>query len=95
MKKTYYVYIMTNRNNTVLYTGVTSNLLRRVEEHKHGVGGAFSKKYKLCKLLYYREFSEVRDAINEEKRIKGGSRRKKIELIQSVNPKWVDLSEAG
>ena len=90
-KKTYYVYIMTNAHNTVLYTGVTNNLLRRVQEHKQGVGSAFTRKYNVHKLVYYESGSDARSAIAREKQIKGGSRQKKIDLINSMNPEWRDL----
>ncbi len=89
----YCVYIMTNVNNTVLYTGVTNNLERRVYEHKHGLGSSFTKKYNLHKLLYFEVSDNVHFAIEREKQIKGGSRNKKIELINGLNPNWKDLSE--
>ena len=87
----YYVYIMTNRSRT-LYTGVTNNLERRVYEHKHKMGSKFTCKYNITRLVYYESFSDVRDAIAREKQIKGWLRSKKIALIESVNPKWEDLS---
>ena len=89
----YYVYIMTNQDNTVLYTGVTNDLQRRVIEHKTGKGGVFSKKYKLLKLVYYETGNDITVAITREKQIKDGSRQNKIELINSINPKWEDLYE--
>jgi putative endonuclease len=89
----YFVYIMTNINNTVLYTGVTNDLQRRVLEHKRGKGGTFTKRYKLYKLVYYEEGDDIYSAINREKAIKGGSRKKKVELINSLNPQWEDLYE--
>jgi putative endonuclease len=86
------VYIITNQNQTVLYTGVTSDLIKRVQEHKASIYfTSFTAKYKVYKLVYYNLFSSIEDAIAEEKRIKGGSRQKKIELIQSINPEWEDL----
>ncbi|HEX2609162.1 MAG TPA: GIY-YIG nuclease family protein [Flavisolibacter sp.] len=86
------VYIMTNPFHTVLYVGVTSDLLSRVLQHKQGYyDKSFSKKYKLDQLVYYRFFGTIEEAIAEEKRIKGGSRFKKIQLINSINPKWIDL----
>ncbi|NUO10479.1 MAG: GIY-YIG nuclease family protein [Candidatus Brocadia sp.] len=91
MKKLYCVYIMTNKNNTVLYTGVTSNLKRRVYEHKGKMRKGFTKKYNVTKLVYYEIFPDVRDAISWEKQIKGGSRAKKIELIHGMNAGWKDL----
>ena len=87
----YYIYIMTNKNNTTLYTGVTNDLQRRVTEHKSGKGGDFTSKYNLVKLVYYEAGSDIKNAISREKQIKGGSRRKKVELINSINPNWVDL----
>ncbi len=90
-EKHYYVYIITNRYNNVLYTGVTDDLQRRITEHKSGKGGGFSSKYHLDKLVYYEEGDNIGDAIRREKQIKGGSRQKKIELIESINPIWDDL----
>jgi len=89
--KQYCVYIMTNAHNTVLYTGVTNNLARRVYEHKNGLGGVFTKKYNVHKLVYYEVGDSIYTAIAREKQIKGGSRKKKIELINSMNPEWRDL----
>jgi len=90
----YYIYIMTNLHNTTLYTGVTNDLYRRVQEHKRGEGGKFSRSYKLKKLVYYEVFDNVEVAITREKQIKGGSRMKKLELIESINPEWHDLTLA-
>jgi putative endonuclease len=87
----YCVYIMTNAKNTVLYTGVTNNLKRRAYEHKHGQGGVFTKKYNVNKLVYYEVGGDIRAAIAREKQIKGGSRQKKIDLVNSLNPEWRDL----
>jgi putative endonuclease len=89
--KRYYVYIITNTRNTVLYTGVTNNLQYRIYEHKDGIGSAFTKKYKLYKLVYYEVVENILAAITREKQIKGGSRQKKIDLINSLNPEWKDL----
>ncbi len=89
--KEYCVYIMTNTHNTVLYTGVTNDLKRRAYEHKHGQGGVFTKKYNVTKLVYYEVGQDVRAAIAREKQIKGGSRQKKIDLVNSSNPEWRDL----
>jgi putative endonuclease len=91
--KTYYIYIMTNKNNTTLYTGVTNNLLRRLDEHKKGVGSKFTKRYNVNKLVYYEITNDIESAILREKQIKGGSRRKKIDLVNSRNPNWLDLSD--
>jgi putative endonuclease len=90
-EKLYFVYIMTNRYNTVLYTGVTNDLRRRVLEHKSGQGGHFTSKYRVNKLVYYEAGSDIVAAIAREKQIKAGSRQKKIELIESMNPEWRDL----
>jgi putative endonuclease len=87
----YYVYILTNYTNTTIYTGITNDLYRRVLEHRFGRGGKFSEKYKLRKLVYYEIYGDVKDAIAREKQIKGGSRNRKINLIESVNPGWQDL----
>ncbi len=92
--KQYYVYIMTNRSKT-LYTGVTNNLLRRVFEHKNKLIKGFTKKYNITKLVYYEVTNEVSSAIAREKQIKGWLRKKKIALIESMNPTWKDLSEEG
>ena len=89
----YFVYILTNLHKTTLYTGVTNNLARRVEEHKGGAGSVFSGKYHLNQLVYYEIFRDVRVAIAREKQIKGGSRRRKVDLINSLNPEWLDLSQ--
>jgi len=84
---------MTNRRNTVLYTGVTSNLPRRIYEHKAKFVEGFTKKYGICKLVYYEAFEDIREAIAREKQIKAGSRKKKIDLIATMNPEWMDLYE--
>lgn len=89
----YYVYIMTNKRNTVLYTGVTNNLFERVFQHKNKLVEGFTKKYNINKLVYYEEFDNAYDAISREKQIKGGSRKKKIDLIESMNKEWKDLSD--
>lgn len=88
------VYIMTNEFNSVYYTGVTSDLRNRVWQHKNNVyQNSFTSKYKCCKLVYFQFFIHVEEAINEEKRIKAGSRQQKIELVKSLNPDWLDLFE--
>jgi putative endonuclease len=89
--KTGYVYIMTNKNNTVLYTGVTSDLVKRVYEHKNKLADGFTKKYNAVKLVYYEVFDDISEAIRREKQIKGGSRDNKVRLIESMNPRWDDL----
>ena len=91
MKKLYCVYIITNKNNTVLYTGVTSDLKRRVYQHKEKLADGFTKKYNVVKLVYYEVFRDVKNAILREKQLKGGSRAKKIALVEKLNPKWKDL----
>ncbi|MEN6389594.1 MAG: GIY-YIG nuclease family protein [Syntrophomonas sp.] len=91
MRKDYYVYILTNYTNTVLYTGVTNNLLRRVYEHKEKIADSFTKKYNINKLVYYEVFNDIKFAIEREKQIKSGSRKKKIELIDGFNKDWEDL----
>jgi putative endonuclease len=88
----YYVYIMTNRSQT-LYTGVTNDLQHRVYEHKQKLVDGFTKKYNFTKLVYYESTDDVRSAIGREKQIKGWLRAKKIALIESMNPQWGDLSD--
>ena len=91
--KTYWVYMMTNAANKVIYTGVTGNLQKRVYEHKTGRTGGFTSRYNVRKLVFHESFGQIHDAIAAEKKIKAGSRAKKIELIESMNPEWKDLSE--
>ncbi len=91
MEKNYFVYIMTNKNNSVLYTGVTNDLARRVYEHKEKKLAGFTKRYNISKLVYYEVFNDPYYAIAREKQIKAGSRKKKLELIESMNPMWKDL----
>ena len=86
-----YVYILFNKRNGTLYTGVTSNLIKRVYEHKIKINVGFTNKYEVNKLGYYEKHSNIVSAIEREKQIKGGSRKKKIALIESLNPEWVDL----
>ena len=89
-----HVYIMCNINNTTLYTGVTANLPARVAQHKENENQkSFTAKYNCVKLVYYKWFDTINEAIAEEKRIKGGSRKKKEILINSMNPEWKDLYE--
>jgi len=88
----YYVYMLTNWNNKVLYTGVTNNLERRIFEHKNGIIDGFTKKYNINKLVYFDYTSDVKSAIEREKQIKGWTRAKKNDLITSINPDWKDLS---
>jgi len=89
--KYYYVYILTNKNNSVLYTGVTNDLKRRVYEHKEKLVEGFTKKYNVSKLVYYQVCEDIYGAISREKQIKAGSRKKKLELINSMNEEWKDL----
>ena len=89
--KTYFVYILSNKANTVLYVGVTNNLERRVYEHKNKLIDGFTKRYNVDKLVYFETTSDVDEAIKREKALKNLVRRKKEELINSVNPEWVDL----
>jgi putative endonuclease len=87
----YYVYIMTNKSGT-LYVGLTNNIKKRVYEHKNKLVEGFTKKYNITKLLYFETFCDIYSAIAREKTIKGWLRKKKIDLIKSVNPDWSDLS---
>ena len=88
----YYVYILTNERNSVLYTGVTNDLLRRVYEHKHHLDkGSFTAQYNIEKLVYYEVTSDVESAIVREKQIKGWSRKRKNKLVENKNPTWEEL----
>ena len=93
MPKEMFVYILTNKSNAVLYTGVTSDLKQRVHEHKGGIKSGFTSRYNVNKLVYYEVYSDPYNAISREKQIKAGSRRKKLDLINAMNPEWRDLSE--
>jgi len=93
MRKQYYIYIITNKWNSVLYTGVTNDLARRVYEHRDKLVDGFTSRYNVSKLVYYEVSEDVGSAIAREKQIKAGSRAKKIALIQSMNPEWNDLYE--
>ncbi len=88
----YYVYIMSSWTRT-LYIGITNDLPRRVGEHKQSAGSSFASKYRVTRLTYFEDMSRVQDAIAREKEIKGWRREKKINLIESLNPNWNDLSE--
>ena len=88
----YYVYILSNWNNKVIYTGVTNNLERRLYEHKHKLSDSFTKKYNINKLVYYESTNDVKSAIMREKQLKGWTREKKNNLIETLNPEWNDLS---
>lgn len=89
----YYVYLLTNKSNKVLYTGVTNNLERRLYEHKNKTIEGFTKRYNVNKLVYFEETTDVVSAISREKEIKGWLREKKNQLVQTINPEWRDLSE--
>ncbi len=87
----YYVYMLANWNNKVLYVGVTNNLERRLYEHKNGLVDGFTKKYHVSRLVYFDSTADIKSAIEQEKRIKGWTRIKKNALVESVNPEWKDL----
>ena len=91
MTKQGFIYIITNKTNTTLYIGVTSNLVKRIWEHKNKVVEGFSQKYNLSKLVYYEMFPDIENAILREKYLKGKCREYKIDLIESQNPAWKDL----
>jgi putative endonuclease len=93
VKKSYYVYMMTNKNNSVLYTGVTNDLERRVYEHRQKLVEGFTRRYNATKLVFFEVCSDIEVAIAREKQIKGGSRRDKVELVNSINGDWRDLWE--
>ena len=86
-----YTYILFNKRKGSLYTGVTSDLMRRIQEHKLKVNDGFTKKYNVNKLGYYEIYENIKDAIVREKQIKAGSRKNKISLIEKMNPAWKDL----
>jgi putative endonuclease len=86
-----YVCIMNNHTNTTLYTGVTSNLIQRVYQHRNGLVEGFTRRYNLKKLVYFESYESIVQAIEREKQIKAGSRKKKIKLIESANPEWKDI----
>jgi len=90
-----YVYILTNKNNTTLYVGVTANLKQRIIQHKEKYNKkSFSARYNLNKLVYYETFQMIGDAIGREKQLKAGNRARKIALIESINPEWLDLFDS-
>ncbi len=89
--KYYYVYIMTSRHNRVLYTGVTNDIIVRASQHKEKSVKGFTKRYNVTKLVFYEIFDDIDAAIAREKQIKGGSRQRKVALIEAMNPKWRDL----
>lgn len=92
MNKQYFIYILTNKNNNVLYIGITSDLVTRVYQHKEKVVKGFTKRYNIDKLVYYEIFEDTYEAISREKQLKAGSRAKKLNLINNFNPRWRDLS---
>ena len=94
MRRQYYVYILTTKTNTVLYTGVTNDLVKRVFEHREKFGNGFTKRYNVNKLVYYEIFDDPENAISREKQIKAGPRRKKVELVNGFNQDWADLYES-
>jgi len=87
-----FIYLLTNKNNTVIYTGVTSDLVKRMHQHKTKFYKGFSAKYNCNKLVYFETFTDIREAIKREKQIKAGSRKKKEALINKDNPNWNDLA---
>ena len=90
---TYYVYILTNWNDKVMYIGVTNDLQRRLQQHIHGIVDGFTKKYNIHKLVYYEYTPDIKAAIKREKELKGWRRDKKNQLVESANPQWLDLSK--
>ncbi|MFQ5769893.1 MAG: GIY-YIG nuclease family protein [bacterium] len=92
-KKYFYVYIMTNKANTVLYTGMTNDIRKRVYEHKQKLVEGFTKKYHVVRLVYYEAFEDCMSAIQREKQMKAGPRKKKEQLINSINKEWRDLHD--
>ena len=91
--KNYYVYILASKRNGTLYVGITSDLLKRVSEHKNKVVGGFTEKYNVTRLVYYECYDDPENAILREKRLKKWKRKWKLELIEKANPKWNDLYE--
>ena len=89
--KQYFVYILFSERNGTLYVGVTSNLVKRIWEHKNHVVESFTSKYNVDKLGYYEIFNDINEAIKREKQLKAGNRKKKLELIETNNPEWQDL----
>ena len=89
----YCVYIATNKSNRVLYTGITNDLRRRIYEHKHKLVKGFTSRYNIMKLVYYDMTEDVHEAIKREKQIKAGSRKKKVDLIEEMNPECRDLAQ--
>jgi len=92
-KSQYYVYMLTNKNNRVLYIGITNDLPRRIYEHKNKLINGFTKKYNLNKLIYYETTEDIFSALEREKQLKNWHREWKLNLINNFNPKWIDLSD--
>jgi putative endonuclease len=90
--RTYYVYIMASRSR-VLYTGVTNDLARRVDEHKRSVKAGFTSRYRITRLVYFEEFADIRDAIAREKQVKDWTRKRRVALVEQRNPFWQDLTD--
>lgn len=91
-QKQYYIYIATNKRHTVIYVGVTNDLFRREDQHKNKINkNSFTAKYNIDTVVYYEAYNDIKIAITREKQIKAGSRKKKIELIEKMNPEWKDL----
>ena len=90
-KQSIAIYILSNKKNGTLYVGVTSDLVKRIWQHKNNVASGFASKYKCKSLVYYELYDDIENAILREKKIKGGSRKKKIDLIEGLNPNWNDL----
>ena len=91
-EKNYYVYILANKTNAVVYIGVTNDLMRRLWEHRNDMADGFTKQYHVHKLMYYESTTDVNEAIAREKQLKGWPRAKKNDLIESANPAWKDLA---
>ena len=92
MQHNYYIYIVSNTNNRVVYIGVTSDLVHRIKEHKNKIYDGFTRRYNVDRLVYYEHFDNINRAINREKQLKGWTRAKKNQLIAGMNPNWDDLS---
>ncbi len=90
--KDYYIYILTNKTNSTLYTGITSDLKKRVYQHKYKLIDGFTKKYNVDKLVYFEQYNLVENALKREKQLKAGSRKKKLDLIKSKNPKFKEIN---
>ncbi len=91
-ERLYYVYILASRSR-ILYTGITNHLVRRIQEHRDGLGPGFTSRYRIHRLVYFEMFHDVRAAIAREKQIKGWGRPKKVVLIEQRNPTWEDLAD--